>query len=140
MTLRRLAVTTLMLALTGGALNTIGPTQAATDSIAERLKTWDSDNDDTLDIAEVKKAAEAKFVSLEGDNDGTLDTKEMSSTKIDKKTFKQADPDNDGTLTKDEFLTIVESRFKAADPDNDGTVSLTELKTKTGKALLRLLK
>jgi Ca2+-binding EF-hand superfamily protein len=104
------------------------------------LKTWDPDKDGSLDLAEVKKAAEAKFDSLEGDNDATLDKREMSSTKVDKKTFKKADPDNDGTLTKDEYLTIVEERFKTADTDHDGTLSVKELKTKAGQALLRLLK
>ena len=44
-----------------------------------------------------------------------------------------------GTLTKDEYFTIVEKRFKAADPDNDGTVSAAKLRTKAGRALLRLL-
>jgi Ca2+-binding EF-hand superfamily protein len=139
MTLRKLAVTALMLAI-AGALTTIGPAQAAADTIAEKLKTWDPDKDGSLDLAEVKKAAEAKFDSLEGDNDATLDKKEMSSTKVDKKTFKKADPDHDGTLTKDEYLSIVQARFKAADTDNDGTLSVKELKTKAGHALLRLLK
>ena len=33
----------------------------------------------------------------------------------------------------------MEKRFKAADPDNDGTVSAAKLRTKAGRALLRLL-
>jgi Ca2+-binding EF-hand superfamily protein len=139
MILRKLAVTALMLGI-AGTLAAIGPAQAAPDSVAEKLKAWDPDNDGTIDLAEANKAAEAMFDSLEGDNDGTLDRKEMSSTKVNKMTFKKADPDNDGTLTKEEYLTIVADRFKAADPDNDGTVSLAELQTKAGKALARLLK
>jgi EF-hand domain pair len=135
----RMVVGTLMLALVG-TLTAVGTVHSAQGSMVERLKTWDPDNDGTLDLAEVKKAAEAKFDSLEGDKDGTLDKKEMRSTKVDKDDFKTADPDNDGTLTKDEFLTIVESRFKAADPDNDGTLSAGELKAKAGKSLLRLMK
>ncbi|MEK6212338.1 MAG: EF-hand domain-containing protein [Pseudomonadota bacterium] len=139
MNLRKLAVTALMLGI-AGTLTTIGPAQAATDSVAEKMKIWDPDNDGTIDLAEANTAAGAKFDSLERDNDGTLDRKEMTSTKVDKKTFNKADPDKDGTLTKDEYLTIVAKRFKAADPDNDGTVSVAELKTKAGKALARLLK
>jgi len=139
MTLRKLAVTALMLGI-ASTLTTIGPVQAATDSVAEKLKTWDPDKDGTLDLAEAKKAATAKFDSLDGNHDGTLDKKELSSTKVDKKTFKKADLNKDGTLTKDEFLTIVEARFKAADANNDGTVSGAELKTKAGQALIRLLK
>jgi Ca2+-binding EF-hand superfamily protein len=59
--------------------------------------------------------------------------------RVDAKEFAAADPDNDGTLTKDEYFTIVEKRFKAADPNSDGTVSAAELRTKAGRALLRLL-
>ena len=107
---------------------------------ADRMKAWDPDNDGTLDMAETRKAAEARFDSLEGDNDGTLDRKEMKPTKVDKGTFAKADPDNDGTLTKEEYMTIVDARFKAADPDNDGTLDAKELKTRAGQALLRLLR
>ena len=139
MTLGKFAVTALMLGI-AGALTTIGPAQAATHSAAENMKSWDPDNDGTIDLVETNKAAGVRFDSLEGDHDGTLDRKEMRSTKVDKKTFNKADPDNDGTLTKDEYLTIVAARFKAADPDNDGTVSVAELKTKAGKALALLLK
>ena len=139
MNIRKLAVTALVLGL-ACTLTTISQAQAAKGSVAEQLKTWDPDNDGTIDLAEANKAAGAKFDSLEGDNDGTLDKKEMTSTKVDKKTFTKADPDKDGTLTKDEYLTIVAMRFKAADPDNDGTVSVAELNTKAGKALARLLK
>jgi hypothetical protein len=139
MTLRKFALTALMLGI-AGTLTVIGPAQAATHSAAENMKAWDPDNDGTMDMAEANNAASAMFDSLEGDNDGTLDRKEMSSTKVKRKTFNKADPDKDGTLTKDEYLTIVEERFRAADPDNDGTVSVAELETKAGKALARLLK
>jgi Ca2+-binding EF-hand superfamily protein len=139
MTLRKLAVTALMLGI-AGTLTAIGPAQAAKDSVAENLRAWDPDNDGTIDVAEANRAAGARFDSLESDRDGTLDRKELSSTKVDKKTFKKADPDNDGTLTKDEYLTIVAARFQAADADNDGTISVSELGTRAGKALSRLLK
>ena len=139
MTLRQLALAALMLSI-AGTLTTIGAAEAATDSVAERMKTLDPDNDATMDLAEANKAGEAKFDSLEGDHDGTLDLKEMISTKVSKETFTHADPDKDGTLTKVEYLTIVAARFKAADPDKDGTVSVAELNTKAGQALLLLLK
>jgi len=138
MILRKLAVTALMLGI-AGTLATIAPAQAAKGSIAENMKTWDPDNDGTLNQTEVNNAAGVKFDSLEGNHDGTLTMKEMKSTKVDKKTFAKADPDSDGTLTKVEYLTIVELRFKAADPDNDGTVSVAELKTKAGKSLILLM-
>ena len=43
------------------------------------LQQWDADHDGTLDLAEVKKAAEAKFDALDRDHDGTLDKKELNS-------------------------------------------------------------
>jgi EF hand len=139
MTLRNLAVTALMLGI-AGTLTAIVPSQAATDAVAENMKSWDPDKDGTIDLAEANKAAGAKFDRLERDHDGTLNRKEMNSTRVDKKTFTKADPDKDGTLTKDEYLAIVALRFKAADPDNDGTVSVAELGTRAGLAPTRLLK
>ena len=138
MTLNKLAVVVFALSTIAG-VGLVIPAQAA-DSVADKMKAWDPDKDGTLDMAEAMKAAEARFDSLEKDKDGTLDKKEMSSTKVDKKTFKKADPDNDGTLSKEEFMSIVKARFEAADPDHDGTVSEAGLKTKAGKALVRLLK
>jgi Ca2+-binding EF-hand superfamily protein len=123
-----------------GALTAIAPVQAAKDSVAEQLRTWDPDSDGTVDMAEASKAAGAKFDSLDGDHDGTLDMKEMKPTKVDEKTFRKADPDKDGTLSKDEYLTIVEMQFKSADPDHDGTLALAELETRAGQKLARLLK
>jgi hypothetical protein len=40
---------------------------------------------------------------------------------------------------KDEYLKVVEGRFKAADPDNDGTLDEKKLRSRAGRALLRLL-
>jgi Ca2+-binding EF-hand superfamily protein len=92
------------------------------------------DNDNTLDLAEVKAAASAKFDALNKDTDGTLDAKEVEGI-IGAKTFKAADPDNDGTLTKDEHLALVEKLFKMADVDHDGTLSVQELRSKAARTL-----
>jgi hypothetical protein len=51
-----------------------------------------------------------------------------------------ADPDKDGTLDKREYTGIVEQRFKSADPDNDGTLDAKELRSRAGRALLRLVR
>ena len=51
-----------------------------------------------------------------------------------------ADPDHDGTLTQDEYLAVMEQRFHATDPDNDGTLDHKELNSKSGRALLQLMK
>jgi Ca2+-binding EF-hand superfamily protein len=103
------------------------------------IKIFDTDNDGTLDLAEVKKAASALFAKLDRDHDGTLDKPELAG-RLSAKELAAADPDHDGTLTPDEYLAVVEQRFKAADTDTDGTLDAKELNTRAGQALLRLLK
>src|SRR5882672_9789691 len=102
---------TVVTGLAFGAVLIALPAWAKPKSVLAML---DTDNDGTVDLAEAKKAASALFDKL--------------------------DPDKDGTLTKDEYLAVVEQRFKAANPDNDGTLDARELRTKAGKALLRLLR
>ena len=103
------------------------------------IKMFDTDNDGTLDLAEVKKAATALFAKLDADHDGTLDARELRG-RLTAKDLKTADPDHDGTLTMDEYLAVVEQRFQLANSDNDGTLEARELATPTGRALLRLLR
>lgn len=112
-----------------------GPAWSAS---GDAVKMFDTDNDGTLDLAEVKKAATALFAKLDPDHDGTLDARELRG-RLTAKELAAADPDHDGTLTLDEYLSVVEQRFKAADPDNDGTLDAKELKSRAGRALLRLL-
>ena len=122
------------LALTLAALS--GPAWSAASSA---VKMFDTDNDGTLDLAEVKKAAAVLFAKLDPDHDGTLDKRELRG-RLTAKELAAADPDHDGTLTLDEYLSVVEQRFKAADPDSDGTLDAKELKSRKGQALLRLLR
>jgi Ca2+-binding EF-hand superfamily protein len=103
------------------------------------IRMFDTDNDGTLDLAEVKKAASALFARLDRDHDGTLDKHELAG-RLSPKEFAVADPDHDGTLTADEYLAVVEQRFNAANPDKDGTLDAKELNTNAGQALLRLLR
>ena len=106
---------------------------------ANPIKLFDTDNDGTLDLAEVKKAASALFAKLDPDHDGTLDARELRG-RLSAKELAAADPDHDGTLTLDEYLAVVEQRFNAANPDKDGTLDAKELSSPAGRALLRLLK
>jgi Ca2+-binding EF-hand superfamily protein len=103
------------------------------------VKMFDSDNDGTLDLAEVKKAAAAMFAKLDPDKDGTLDARELRG-RLSAKELAAADPDRDGTLTLDEYLAVVEQRFNSANPDKDGTLDAKELRSPAGRALLRLMK
>lgn len=106
---------------------------------ASAVKMFDTDNDGTLDLAEVKKAASALFARLDPDHDGTLDARELRG-RLTAKELAAADPDHDATLTLFEYLAAVEQRFGAADPDRDGTLDARELKSRAGRALVRLLK
>jgi hypothetical protein len=106
---------------------------------ADMVRMFDTDNDGTLDLAEVKKAASVLFAKLDHDHDGTLDKRELAG-RLSAKELAAADPDHDGTLTADEYLAVVEQRFNAADPDKDGTLDAKELNSGAGRALVRLLK
>lgn len=130
---RRAMVLTLAAALAGASL----PAFAA--SRVNPIKMFDTDNDGTLDLAEVKKAASNLFAKLDRDHDGTLDKRELAG-RLTAGELDAADPDHDGTLTAEEYLAVVEQRFKAADPDKDGTLDAKELNTRAGQALLRLLR
>ena len=103
------------------------------------IRMFDTDNDGTLDGAEVKKAASALFARLDRDRDGTLDKRELAG-RLSARELAAADPDHDGTLTANEYLAVVEQRFNAANPDRDGTLDARELNTGAGRALLRLLR
>src|SRR4051794_8996066 len=106
-TRRSIEMTARFLVLAGVAaltLATAWPAEAQMRSSAKTslMKRLDTDNDGTLDLAEVKKAAAAKFRRLDGDKDGTLDKKEAKAAGIGAKAFAAADPDKDGTLDEAE--------------------------------------
>jgi Ca2+-binding EF-hand superfamily protein len=124
------------IALALAAASLAGPAWSAAGNAA---KMFDTDNDGTLDLAEVKKAATALFAKLDPDHDGTLDVRELRG-RLTAKELAAADPDHDGTLTLDEYLAVVEQRFNAANPDKDGTLDAKELNSRAGRALLRLLR
>ncbi len=126
-----------VIALAAATLSASLPALAA--SPPNPIKMFDTDNDGTLDLAEVKKAASALFAKLDRDHDGTLDKRELAG-RLSAKELRAADPDHDGTLTADEYLAVVEQRFNAANPDGDGTLDAKELATRAGQALLRLLR
>jgi Ca2+-binding EF-hand superfamily protein len=104
---------------------------------ASALKALDTDKDGTLDLAEVKTAADKDFDKLDTDKDGTLDRKELKG-RVSKKDWASADPDSDGTLSKEEYEAQVERAFNRADADHDGTLDAKELQTPDGQAALRL--
>ncbi len=130
---------TAILAIAAAAFLIGGLPASAQSNNTSSIKTLDTDNDGTVDLAEAKKAASALFDRLERDKDSTLDKHELSG-RLSAKELAVADPDHDSTLTKDEYLAVVEQRFNAADSDHDGTLDAKELGSPAGRALLRLMK
>jgi len=137
MALRKLLTTGLLAGccLVGGASIATAPAYAQQAAI----KALDTDNDGTLDLNEVTKAAEAVFDRLQKDQDETLDRKELGS-RLSAKEFAEADPDKDKTLSKEEYVALVTKLFKQADVDGDGKLEAKELRSKAGRALLRLIR
>jgi Ca2+-binding EF-hand superfamily protein len=129
----------IVLVLTAAALAMASAPVLAASRTASPIKMFDTDNDGTLDLGEVKKAASDAFARLDRDHDGTLDKRELAG-RLSAKELSAADGDHDGTLTLDEYLAVVQQRFNALNSDNDGTLDAKELRSPGGKALLRLLK
>ena len=105
----------------------------------ELLKGLDLDRDGTVDLDEATKAASAVFDMIDRDGDELLTRHELSG-RLSVRELRAADPDHDGTLSKTEYLALAAARFRVADADADGTLTTGELRSKGGRALLRLLK
>jgi Ca2+-binding EF-hand superfamily protein len=119
---------------TSAVLQVAGADPPATDVMSK----YDTDKDKTLSLDEVKAAAAAHFDKLNKDGDSTLEASEVKGV-LGQKAFAAADTDHDGTLSKPEYLALVEKLFKRADTNHDGTLSATELQSRAGTALKRLI-
>lgn len=136
--LRHLALGTVVIGLLTGATAEVS---LARTKPCKTLAKIDPDNDGSMTLDEAKKAASAVFDRINKDSakDSTLDARELRG-RLSEKEIAAADPDKDKTIDKNEYLSIVEARFKAANKDKDGTIECKELYSKSGQALLRLLK
>ena len=133
---RRSIISGLMVA--GLALAGVAPAVAAAAKRSRPQALLDPDNNGTVSLDEAKNAGSALYDRLDRSRKGVLNRRELGG-RVTNAEFTAADPDKDGTLTKAEYLTIVEKRFKAANPDNDGTLDDKELRTRAGRAFLRLV-
>ncbi len=106
---------------------------------ADPLRAFDIDKDGTLDLAEVKSAAAARYDELNPDLDDRMDRREAAPV-LPGAAFAQADTNHDGAIDKAEYLAYAERRFRAANHDRDGTLDRKELTTKAGRVLLRMLR
>jgi hypothetical protein len=134
---RMISRRTVMLAASAMTLTGSIPGLAASDY--ELLKGLDLDRDGTVDLDEATKAGSAVFDMIDRDGDGLLTRHELSG-RLSVRELRAADADHDGTLSKTEYLALATTRFRAADADADGTLTAGELRSRGGRALLRLLK
>ena len=121
------------------AMTLTGSIRALAASDYELLKGLDLDRDGTVDLDEATKAASTVFETIDRDRDGLLTRHELSG-RLSVRELRAANPDHDGKLSKIQYLALAAVRFRAADADADGTLTAGELRTKAGRALLRLLK
>jgi Ca2+-binding EF-hand superfamily protein len=127
------------LVMAGGLISAIAaPADTSPEDQSSVMSKIDIDHDGSVSLDEAKKAAIAKFDTLDTDKEGTLDASELTGI-LARNDLIKADKDKDNTLDKAEFLALVEKLFAAADKDRDGTLDATELSTEHGRALVALL-
>lgn len=98
----------------------------------------DSDEDKTVDISEIGKAASDAFDNIDTDGDGAIDMRTIGK-RLSKTEFKKADSDKDGVLNKNEYFAVADSLLRAADQDKDGTLDEKEFNSKEGRILQRMI-
>lgn len=116
-----------------------GPTQAAPEgNTVSPVATLDSDDDKTIDISEMGKAASDTFDNIDTDGDGKIDLQTIGNP-LPTAQFKKADADKDGFLDKNEYFAVCDGLLRAADKDKDGTLDDQEFNSMKGKKLHRLI-
>lgn len=98
----------------------------------------DSDDDKTIDISEMGKAASDIFDNIDSDGDGKLDIKAVGK-RISREQFRKADIDKDDMLDKNEYFALSDGLLRAADVNKDGTLDDKEFSSKEGKKLQKLI-
>ncbi len=116
------------------------PAAWAQTSGADAVKTLDTDNDGTLDLAECKAAGAAMFDKLDADKSTTLDQQELG----DRATITMVATPQGRMLfqtrpSKDDYVGFIVKQFDRADPNHEGTLDAKELETEEGQALVKLL-
>jgi Ca2+-binding EF-hand superfamily protein len=97
---------------------------------------WDSDDDGTLDMAEVETAGATIFATLDKDKEGTLDAGELAG-RLSADELQDLDSNRSGTLDRNEYAKAVAIRFRNADAN--GALDAREVATPDGAALLKLV-
>lgn len=121
------------------AVVSIGPTHAAPDKTPnDPISLFDSDDDKSIDISEIGKAASDTFDILDSDGDGKIDLR-TSGKRLSRQEFKTSDTNKDDMLDKNEYFAVCDSLLRLADQDKDGTLDANEFKRPEGNKLQRLI-
>ena len=115
------------------------PTRRPEEAQVDPMRAFDVNKDGTLELAEIKSAAAARFDELNPDVDDSLDEREAAPV-LPGEAFRAADTDKNGTVNKAEYLAFVEQMFNVANPDRDGSLDRAELDSKNGQALVKMLR
>jgi Ca2+-binding EF-hand superfamily protein len=102
------------------------------------INAMDSDNDGTLDMAEVETAGATIFAALDKEKEGTLDAGELAG-RLSAGELQDLDSNRSGTLDRNEYSKAVAIRFRNADAGGNGTLDAREVATPDGAALLKLV-
>lgn len=133
MNLKFIVTIVILVCFTGG-LTLAAPEGNTTDPVA----LLDSDDDKTIDISEMGKAASDAFDNLDSDGDGKIDHR-TSGKRFSREEFKKSDTDKDDMLNKNEYFAVADSLLRAADQDKDGTLDENEFNSTPGNKLQRLI-
>lgn len=104
---------------------------------------YDTDNDGTIDLNELKTAAGAAFDKLDKAKTGRLTVAELRG-RLSAGEIREADTENDRTkprsVSKDDYLAVIEKFFNSADRAHNGKLDTKELSSSPGKRLLILIR
>lgn len=103
------------------------------------MRALDISGDGSLDVAEAKSAAAARYNVLNPAMDEQLGRQVAAPSLFDGE-FQQADADGNGVVNKAEYLAWVERRHGEADADKNGKLSPAELEGRASEPLLRTLR
>ncbi len=115
------------------------PATSAPPSTADLIRLLDSDDDHTIDISEMGKAASDMFDVIDSDGDGGIDQKSVGK-RLPAKEFKKADTDADKALNKNEYFGYADSLLRIADANRDGVLDEKEFDSREGRMLQGLLR